>query len=78
MGTVVGILRNMVHFKKYLEWGPFLVCFYVRQCVGFCSPIVVFELYVGTGTKAQIDFFVKINQNKILLHSIKIEVEGIL
>ncbi len=36
-----------------------LVFFYIQHCVGFFPPIVVFKLYVETGTKAQIDCFVK-------------------
>jgi hypothetical protein len=38
-------------------------------------PIVVFELYVGTGAKAQIDFSVKKNLNEIgsLTHHLKQE-----
>ncbi len=59
---VADILGNG-HFKKYSEWGPFLVCFYVRWFVGFFPPIAVFDLYEGTGTK-HTSFFVTENEMK--------------
>ncbi len=73
-GREVDVLRTW-HFKKYLEWSPFLVCFYIQRCVGFSRPIVLFELYVRTVTKAQMDFFVKENRNDIwsLIHHWKEE-----
>ncbi len=45
---VVNFLRNY-NFKKYLEWGPFLVCFYIWQCVGFflvkcCIPLLMCQI----------------------------------
>ncbi len=71
---VVDILRNE-YFEKYLEWGPFLVCFYIQWCTGFSPPIVVFKSYVETSTKAQTNLFVKKNWNDkgCLTHCLKEE-----
>ena len=74
--AVVDIFRNG-HFKKPSKWGPFLVCFDVQQCVGFSQPTVILFLFVGTGTKAQIDSLSNKNWTEIgsLIHRWKEETE---
>ncbi len=54
----------ILHFKSYQNEMPFWYVFTFNDFVGWFLHIVVFELDVGTGTKALIDFFVKKNKMK--------------